>query len=123
MCRQPPLSTRTDTLFPYTSLFRATLLPRSFSRWSRKASNNGASRSGKVLALGVRRSAAARSEAHTSELQTLLRITYAVYCLNNTTMLQLHKELYCAIVDLKQLEGQPRQTERDNLCTHVTDMK
>src|SRR3546814_20869228 len=72
MIRRPPRSTRTDTLFPYTTLFRST----------------------SYVALGLRaiREALAdaridweavesRSEEHTSELQSLMRISYAVFCL------------------------------------------
>src|SRR3546814_5244526 len=75
MIRRPPRSTRTDTLFPYTTLFRSgfagckaryncrghTPIERSFSiNWS------------------------VRSEEHTSELQSLMRISYAVFCLKKT---------------------------------------
>src|SRR3546814_8839963 len=76
MIRRPPRSTRTDTLFPYTTLFRSSLPPvfsphllaRSvfcqFSRVRRDKSRLGR-----------------RSEEHTSELQSLMRISYAVFCL------------------------------------------
>src|SRR3546814_3875619 len=69
MIRRPPRSTRTDTLFPYTTLFRSAVrassredprscaFPRAEGGWSR------------------------RSEEHTSELQSLMRISYAVFCL------------------------------------------
>src|SRR3546814_6214632 len=71
MIRRPPRSTRTDTLFPYTTLFRSpvalicisTTTPCA-SRWSAK-----------------RGCAYRRSEEHTSELQSLMRISYAVFCL------------------------------------------
>src|SRR3546814_8295245 len=84
MIRRPPRSTRTDTLFPYTTLFR---------------SADGISRRGSCLSRGktrcnVQYSAwrcspspqpfqAHRSEEHTSELQSLMRISYAVFCLKN----------------------------------------
>src|SRR3546814_5624858 len=72
MIRRPPRSTRTDTLFPYTTLFRS---PASLCH--------------ACLAMGaggVVRGASAdtrcrRSEEHTSELQSLMRISYAVFCL------------------------------------------
>src|SRR3546814_1371992 len=82
MRRRPPRSTRTDTLFPYTTLFRSgdhpqhqlgrrlSVLERGHSppkRRSRCANDAIASRS--------------RSEEHTSELQSLMRISYAVFCL------------------------------------------
>src|SRR3546814_4051867 len=67
MIRRPPRSTRTDTLFPYTTLFR--------SRYARfSAPVIAAIPAG---ATGGRD----RSEEHTSELQSLMRISYAVFCL------------------------------------------
>src|SRR3546814_8372624 len=67
MIRRPPRSTRTDTLFPYTTLFRSgqhVALARVHERFS----------------LSVRKTHF-RSEEHTSELQSLMRISYAVFCL------------------------------------------
>src|SRR3546814_8339553 len=71
MIRRPPISTRTDTLFPYTTLFRSLV---------------GAARD---LALLEHRgedvpAPLLRSEEHTSELQSLMRISYAVFCLKKT---------------------------------------
>src|SRR3546814_15518563 len=79
--RRPPRSTRTDTLFPYTTLFR------SCCGGAHRAPVRDLARRSKTVA---RRSAAARrarnprqfrSEEHTSELQSLMRISYAVFCL------------------------------------------
>src|SRR3546814_3545938 len=101
MIRRPPRSTRTDTLFPYTTLFRsppysifargveADVLPTCLRHdigvivWSPL---NGGWLTGKY-----RRGA--RSEEHTSELQSLMRISYAVFCLKKktTTKKQPHK--------------------------------
>src|SRR3546814_4926255 len=80
MIRRPPRSTRTDTLFPYTTLFRSR--PRRHQR--RFRTYHGAYRH--MLAVHTReerRSCATpiRSEEHTSELQSLMRISYAVFCL------------------------------------------
>src|SRR3546814_8735438 len=99
MIRRPPRSTRTDTLFPYTTLFRSHKLgsnesPGTESQISRRPS-------------GIRRRArdrerqhpaqaghdvrnpqavgGQRSEEHTSELQSLMRISYAVFCLKKKT--------------------------------------
>src|SRR3546814_11968060 len=75
MIRRPPRSTRTDTLFPYTTLFRSSSPPRS---------NASAARSACCSAAGTRSpstKSATRSEEHTSELQSLMRISYAVFCL------------------------------------------
>src|SRR3546814_4551287 len=111
MIRRPPRSTRTDTLFPYTTLFRSTIanrgkVPRAAALAAQAAADalilvvgtdpwedtllpgklfeyagagrpivalaNKASDSGRLIA---------RSEEHTSELQSLMRISYAVFCL------------------------------------------
>src|SRR3546814_13991882 len=74
MIRRPPRSTRTDTLFPYTTLFRS------------PGERNGARVKTRVpvrrTALRRRRKTIGdRSEEHTSELQSLMRISYAVFCL------------------------------------------
>src|SRR3546814_3713689 len=98
MIRRPPRSTRTDTLFPYTTLFRS---PRSLAA---VAAGEAMMHLLFVTALiygahgSICQPAAApgrselRSEEHTSELQSLMRISYAVFCLkkknkqtNNTT--------------------------------------
>src|SRR3546814_5410424 len=82
MIRRPPRSTRTDTLFPYTTLFRSRLgcgCTRS-SAATQTMSIRPSSRSSK-------RRISTRSEEHTPELQSLMRISYAVFCLKkkNTT--------------------------------------
>src|SRR3546814_19037008 len=83
MIRRPPRSTRTDTLFPYTTLFRST--GPSSSAWPVHATHCcGFRRQPSIIC--SRRSAylpptAGRSEEHTSELQSLMRISYAVFCL------------------------------------------
>src|SRR3546814_9732032 len=66
MIRRPPRSTRTDTLFPYTTLFRSQFRPVELRRCQ-----DGRGRPDEF----------ARSEEHTSELQSLMRISYAVFCL------------------------------------------
>src|SRR3546814_4457446 len=99
MIRRPPRSTRTDTLFPYTTLFRsqekAVRLVRHDLFKGGGGGQNGHPRPGihqiaKDVALDaiidgddVRRIGACliRSEEHTSELQSLMRISYAVFCL------------------------------------------
>src|SRR3546814_3420328 len=91
MIRRPPRSTRTDTLFPYTTLFR------SCARGQIDQTLNlfGTARLGAVIdacrrfprspvAIGAGYARCARffrSEEHTSELQSLMRISYAVFCL------------------------------------------
>src|SRR3546814_10022249 len=92
MIRRPPRSTRTDTLFPYTTLFRSL----------EREAGGGAAVIGAFLVddriiaevqaepaigLGHRRAEHPdlRSEEHTSELQSLMRISYAVFCLKKKT--------------------------------------
>src|SRR3546814_7510923 len=72
MIRRPPRSTRTDTLFPYTTLFRSAARLTSAPSGSLRAISN------RVCADTV---VVPRSEEHTSELQSLMRISYAVFCL------------------------------------------
>src|SRR3546814_4358342 len=97
MIRRPPRSTRTDTLFPYTTLFRSQPQhaagrrqlpdlrpPRRTCRTNRPHRGRGAPEG--TLALQApgrcdRHLSRLRSEEHTSELQSLMRISYAVFCL------------------------------------------
>src|SRR3546814_3676385 len=88
MIRRPPRSTRTDTLFPYTTLFRspqeleyaidAICIPGlgSFQRSEKHFIHPQC-----IGAIGVDNAIRVRSEEHTSELQSLMRISYAVFCL------------------------------------------
>src|SRR3546814_7756859 len=86
MIRRPPISTRTDTLFPYTTLFRfhdvLGVVPDVVQR------GNFDRRDNEKQSERKRRGHAEfhdqrRSEEHTSELQSLMRISYAVFCLKN----------------------------------------
>src|SRR3546814_2372811 len=83
MIRRPPRSTRTDTLFPYTTLFRSVSGRRDRPADRRLSVRpDDASHRSIVPAPHARpRSAPPRSEEHTSELQSLMRISYAVFCL------------------------------------------
>src|SRR3546814_6624545 len=105
MIRRPPTSTRTDPLFPYTTLFRsdgdlsahadrsADPAPLRHHRPARdrprvRRAAGGAGRAvhlrrhrNQWLARGLASGAGVRSEEHTSELQSLMRISYAVFCL------------------------------------------
>src|SRR3546814_4783128 len=110
MIRRPPRSTRTDTLLPYTTLFRSTCwIPWSgtcpaarrrpmspVSRSPRSPPRRPSWRRGRPASSKARLNN--RSEEHTSELQSLMRISYAVFCLkkknkkNNTEKEQLTRE-------------------------------
>src|SRR3546814_871118 len=90
MIRRPPRSTRTDTLFPYTTLFRSISTLSATS--SRTASSSTTARAWARARCSAIRCAfpwptafrssppRSRSEEHTSELQSLMRISYAVFC-------------------------------------------
>src|SRR3546814_4916766 len=88
MIRRPPRSTRTDTLFPYTTLFRSPLYGHDLDRKTTPVM------AGLAFAIQKRRRAEGgfpgaqrilRSEEHTSELQSLMRSSYAVFCLKKKT--------------------------------------
>src|SRR3546814_4462241 len=118
MIRRPPRSTRTDTLFPYTTLFRSPPThicrghpdKRGYSRPSRKSRRK------------------ARSEEHTSELQSLMRISYAVFCLKKKTSnaiswredRQSHTHiLYIDCIFLTRKDTR-RCIEEANVSTHIS---
>src|SRR3546814_2901795 len=86
MIRRPPRSTRTDTLFPYTTLFRSAegLAERRVVLERSEGGIERARQLRKVERVGVAFDGV-RSEEHTSELQSLMRISYAVFCLNKKT--------------------------------------
>src|SRR3546814_7944724 len=82
MIRRPPRSTRTDTLFPYTTLFRSPCgMPVVIRIAVSLVVTRRSSTYRLVRAAPYRQSRYARSEEHTSELQSLMRISYAVFCL------------------------------------------
>src|SRR3546814_5101444 len=120
MIRRPPRSTRTDTLFPYTTLFRSDFLggltgrlqvfarielARIFGHEASNCARHGQADIGIDIdlanaeldgfldffdrhAIGFFHVAAERSEEHTSELQSLMRISYAVFCLIHTHVIK-----------------------------------
>src|SRR3546814_2569952 len=82
MIRRPPRSTRTDTLFPYTTLFRSVeLLHLPQRAGAVDAQVAVVERREHLSSLHDISRACLRSEEHTSELQSLMRISYAVFCL------------------------------------------
>src|SRR3546814_3834470 len=101
MIRRPPRSTRTDTLFPYTTLFRSWAyynpvaillknkgwLEEEFAadgteiRWVLSLGSNKALEFLRARSIDFGSTAGGRSEEHPSELQSLMRISYAVFCL------------------------------------------
>src|SRR3546814_15497590 len=105
--RRPPRSTRTDTLFPYTTLFRSARNSLdSRERFCRRIRHGhrprpegcrtaAYCRNGRASDQAARRGSytddSFRSEEHTSELQSLMRISYAVFCLKKKKQLQTTK--------------------------------
>src|SRR3546814_10101009 len=101
MIRRPPRSTRTDTLFPYTTLFRS-LAEAAGKRRARRVQHKLGRRSlaagGSGILIGdghtvqrvphVTEPENRRSEEHTSELQSLMRISYAVFCFKKKNILK-----------------------------------
>src|SRR3546814_3296731 len=105
MIRRPPRSTRTDTLFPYTTLFRSRALdmPADVSIKGEYAKVfmflGDRLRESRPLAGYCRQETRdwaqtieARSEEHTSELQSLMRISYAVFCLKKKNQINKYKQ-------------------------------
>src|SRR3546814_6360587 len=105
MIRLPPRSTRTDTLFPYTTLFRSTADLRveegertaRLQRFNPKRYLSQFDRH-RIAVHAIETAAGnfaqrmARSEEHTSELQSLMRISYAVFCLKKKNESQTHED-------------------------------
>src|SRR3546814_5553689 len=84
MIRRPPRSTRTDTLFPYTTLFRT--IPNCIKDYRLEAKVDGEwTLLDEVEGNHQRFRVHTRSEEHTTELQSLMRISYAVLCLKKNT--------------------------------------
>src|SRR3546814_5394166 len=117
MIRRPPRSTRTDTLFPYTTLFRSsrvsmmTEMPldpaRNFLYWT------GSDICGRIR---LNFKPFCRSEEHTSELQSLMRISYAVVCLKNQNRTVLYH------TNQSRLQAHAlREAEHKNMITESTE--
>src|SRR3546814_7930568 len=113
MIRRPPRSTRTDTLFPYTTLFRSAIgggmqhgpgkarasfycndadLAAQAEPASTQAAPDQARIAGDPQAIRPVLQRVPRSEEHTSELQSLMRISYAVFCLTKKTQTVTERE-------------------------------
>src|SRR3546814_7198480 len=89
MIRRPPRSKRTDTLFPYTTLFRSP-----FARGGADGAVERPARTIDAQRQGIGPAPQQRSEEHTSELQSLMRISYAVFCLKKKKYLKLYPFFY-----------------------------
>src|SRR3546814_5259963 len=115
MIRRPPISTRTDTLFPYTTLFRSPIIADDYDaravKFGEEIANLPPEDRARLIQELIRQDPGAlhswlemdiidrmqneglisqRSEEHTSELQSLMRISYAVFCLKKKNKLDTH---------------------------------
>src|SRR3546814_10060335 len=101
MIRRPPRSTRTDTLFPYTTLFRSSFTGAYRDKLGKlEQAHGGTLFLDEVGEMSLRMQALLlrflRSEEHTSELQSLMRISYAVFCLKKKKN-RLEQHVSCII--------------------------
>src|SRR3546814_9935827 len=110
MIRRPPRSTRTDTLFPYTTLFRSDQMDDRAPRVGEPVSRPPTSM---IISSYL---AASRSEEHTSALQSLMRTSYAVFCLQNNIVTQT-----VVIINRDTLRILPRQTGTSHARTSCTN--
>src|SRR3546814_1599638 len=122
MIRRPPRSTRTDTLFPYTTLFRS-------GEW--RAIRLFRTVAKAILLLWFRpnlhyeyknfrlwqgnMSDRRRSEEHTSELQSLMRISYAVFCLKKKNTLHTQTSAYLTHTYINQTNNNTQQATTKNI--------
>src|SRR3546814_1634728 len=123
MIRRPPRSTRTDTLFPYTTLFRSP-----FDRLAGIAAPLLKANIDTDMIIRVEHMTA-RSEEHTSELQSLMRISYAVFCLKKKKTIKTCRTdrnnnhrihiLSTTITNLRKIYYQLKETYT-NTYTHKT---
>src|SRR3546814_9310140 len=122
MIRRPPRSTRTDTLFPYTTLFRSAAraagqrITTDMYTYTAGATGLDAAMPTWVQAGGLEqwikrlKDPATRSEEHTSELQSLMRISYAVFCLK--------KKIHTYYIVHKLIEHN-RKTNHESKLSHT----
>src|SRR3546814_4986499 len=113
MIRRPPRSTRTDTLFPYTTLFRSGSIraPRIAAGSGDPPQSFGGAGALHQPPHPTARRPQPRSEEHTSELQSLMRISYAVFCLKKK--IQYTKNTITYKISIK-IHSQHIKTREDN---------
>src|SRR3546814_10369029 len=105
MIRRQPRSTRTDTLFPYTTLFRSPILLACLHQYVPIVWRISTSEHFLEHGIGI------RSEEHTSELQSLMRISYAIFCLKkNKNHITKHQDVH--IRDRKIISINARNNHR-----------
>src|SRR3546814_9395244 len=114
MIRRPPRSTRTDTLFPYTTLFRSPDLVEQLEASGVEIAH-ALQKIATPEAHARRTTVAERSEEHTSELQSLMRISYAVFCLKKKK-----KEHSRTQANQTQTEIRTQKEQKKQRPTHET---
>src|SRR3546814_1514615 len=134
MNRRPPRSTRTDTLFPYTTLFRSlrgVIGADAFRREVQRVAQIGRERVIRPGAFLLRNAPSARvqieavelrgiigrSEEHTSELQSLMRISYAVFCLKKKKLPKQMKQT--TTMNTRNSKQECRDKHQTNTQTHA----
>src|SRR3546814_9709599 len=118
MIRRPPRSTRTDTLFPYTTLFRSIQNVKSICKFPNRTSPARYRHFTGSLT-------SSRSEEHTSELQSLMRISYAVFCLKKKIhtmhMRHLHPRAHAHAMAKDLFSPEPRaRVQSHDITPHPT---
>src|SRR3546814_9388608 len=123
MIRRPPRSTRTDTLFPYTTLFRSPIVQRALLAWRQSELFIHESNEVRIPFLletqpdADGKAKGVRSEEHTSELQSLMRISYAVFCLKKKKRKRQKKQTTI------QHTANTNQQKINNKETEITHIK
>src|SRR3546814_2703689 len=121
MIRRPPRYTRTDTLFHYTTLFRSRTKETNMRHKSggRKLQRTSAHRTAMFRNMSAslikHEPITTRSEEHTSELQSLMRISYAVFCLKQKKQRSIQRfkqQMHESSISSKKNKVQPQTTEK-----------
>src|SRR3546814_8220771 len=123
MIRRPPRSTRTDTLFPYTTLFRSQDRGGGIAQPPAQPDDGEQHEAGAFAHAGAHPRETVRnrmrSEEHTSELQSLMRISYAVFCLKKKKKIQ-HTNSPDRAKHTTELSHKPNDAHKDTTYQHDT---
>src|SRR3546814_1921017 len=121
MIRRPPRSTRTDTLFPYTTLFRSRCPVAEIGGGAGDGARCRDSAKQRQDQVGDALANEFRSEEHTSELQSLMRISYAVFCLKkkNQQKKKNHKQKNTLNYNIIRIHT----THTNNTLMHILDLQ
>src|SRR3546814_6246270 len=111
MIRRPPRSTRTDTLFPYTTLFRSSHASTALSVSDTATKPRPCTTCSTALHC--------RSEEHTSELQSLMRISYAVFCLKKKKLNRKMTLEHITLINLENRNTKPVVTEQNTRSRNI----